>query len=211
MKHRNTGLIGAPGALFLFGEKTREFYRGGKTNHLAVGGKMVTTIHHANLTAFGTFLPPVERTAEYQAFFQQHSRRLYSLAFWMTDNELAAEDLMRDTFQRAFAGNPELDGNCLDRALVTELRTRCPLGVLSLNEPVSSSVSSIRRNTLRVHLERAVVQIPPTERLIFLLHDVEGCDHARIARLLGMTQNESRLGLHQARLRIRRLIAAMPR
>jgi hypothetical protein len=108
---------------------------------------MVTTIHHANLTAFGTFLQPIERTAEYQAFFQQNSRRLYSLAFWMTDNELAAEELMRSTFQRALAGNQELGTESLDRALVTELRTRYPLGTLTLNEPVSSSVCGIRRNT----------------------------------------------------------------
>jgi RNA polymerase sigma-70 factor (ECF subfamily) len=54
-----------------------------------------------------------------------------------------------------------------------------------------------------------VVQLPPTERLVFLLHDVEGYEHARIARMLGLSENESRYGLHQARLRLRQLLARL--
>jgi DNA-directed RNA polymerase specialized sigma24 family protein len=36
---------------------------------------------------------------------------------------------------------------------------------------------------------------------------VESYDHARIARTLGLSDEESRLGLHQARLRMRELLA----
>ena len=61
----------------------------------------------------------------------------------------------------------------------------------------------------RVYLERAVVQLPATEKLIFLLHDVEGYDHQRIAHLLGMDEKESQLGLHQARIRVRELVSQM--
>jgi DNA-directed RNA polymerase specialized sigma24 family protein len=84
-----------------------------------------------------------------------------------------------------------------------------PLGGLSLSCETATEVECIRRNTMRVHLERAVVQLPATERLIFLLHDVEEYDHARVAQLLGITQEESKIGLHQARLRMRELIASM--
>ncbi|MFZ0915052.1 MAG: sigma factor-like helix-turn-helix DNA-binding protein [Candidatus Korobacteraceae bacterium] len=82
-----------------------------------------------------------------------------------------------------------------------------PLGTLTLNCAPCERVLSVRRNTLRVDLERAVVQLPPTEKMIFLMHDVESYDHARIARTLGLSDEESRLGLHQARLRMRELLA----
>ena len=52
-----------------------------------------------------------------------------------------------------------------------------------------------------------MVQLPSTERLVFLMHDVEGYDHARIARTVGITEMESRQGLFQARLKIRELLA----
>jgi RNA polymerase sigma-70 factor (ECF subfamily) len=60
-----------------------------------------------------------------------------------------------------------------------------------------------------VHLEEAVSQLPATERVIFLMHDVEGYDHARISRTIGLSVEESRVGLHQARLRLRELLAKM--
>jgi RNA polymerase sigma-70 factor, ECF subfamily len=53
------------------------------------------------------------------------------------------------------------------------------------------------------------VQLPVTERLIFLLHDVESYEHSRIAKLIGISESESVYGLHQARLRMRELLAAM--
>ena len=54
-----------------------------------------------------------------------------------------------------------------------------------------------------------LIQLPATEKMIFLLHDVEGYNHARIAKLIGLTEDESQNGLHQARLRMRELLAAM--
>jgi DNA-directed RNA polymerase specialized sigma24 family protein len=47
--------------------------------------------------------------------------------------------------------------------------------------------------------------------MIFLLHDVEGYDHARICQYLGLSENESRHGLHQGRLLLRKLLAEMVR
>ena len=67
-------------------------------------------------------------------------------------------------------------------------------------------VSGVRRNTKRVDLERAIVQLPHTERMIFCMHDGDGYDHARIARTLEISEEDSRRGLHQARLRIRELV-----
>ncbi|MGE0406265.1 MAG: RNA polymerase sigma factor [Candidatus Korobacteraceae bacterium] len=172
---------------------------------------MASTIQYANLTSPLAFLPTSVPTAGYRNTFEQNRHRVYALAFWMTDHELMAESLMQQAFTRAFATAASPSAEQIDEALVAELRTLCPLGTLTLSEPAATEVFNVRRNTLRVHLERAVVQVPHTERLIFLMHDVEGYDHARIARTLGITQEQSQAGLHQARLRVRNLVAAMPR
>jgi RNA polymerase sigma-70 factor (ECF subfamily) len=178
-----------------------------------MGDDMASIIQQAKFSGYATFLPGVvtERAEKFQAVFQENRHRIYALAFWMTDNELVAEELMRLTFCRGFAHSSEPTAEALDRALVAELRDRMPLGTLTLDEGICSDSPSVRRNTLRVHLERAVVQVPPTERMIFLLHDVEGYDHPRIARTLGVSEDESRNGVHQARLRMRNLLAGMVR
>ncbi len=139
--------------------------------------------------------------------YEANRHRVYSLAFWMTDNELAAEALMIQAFSRAFEQTAQPTPDQIDRALISELRELLPLGALTLNCSPCDRVLSVRSNTLRVELERAVVQLPPTEKMMFLLHDVEGYDHLRIARLLGVIEKQSQRGVHQARLRIRELLA----
>ncbi len=172
---------------------------------------MASTIQQANLTGLPTFLPATAVSAGWQTY-QQNRHRVYALAFWMTDHELMAEELMQRAFSRAFALDIQPTAESIDRALVSELRTVCPLGPLALrSESVCEEVLNVRRNTLRVHLERAIVQLPATERMIFLMHDVESYDHARIGRMLGISPEESQAGLHQARLQIRNLVSTMPR
>ncbi len=172
---------------------------------------MATQIQQAKLTDFVAYLPKTEqaRVETYKQVYEEHRHRVYALAFWMTDNEIAAEELMTNTFIRVFATSPDPDGETVDRALLSEIRELMPVGILSLDCAPATTVESVRRNIKRVHLERAVVQVPTTERLIFLLHDVESYDHARIARTLGISDVESRLGLHQARLRLREILATL--
>ena len=148
-----------------------------------------------------------ERSAAYERVYDANRHRVYALAFWMTDNELVAEQLAASAFVRAFAAANEPTAEMIDRALVAEVRELMALGEMTLTCANATAVLNVRHNVKRVHLERAVVQLPPTERLLFLLHDVESYNKFRIARLLGVSADEVLQGLHQARLRMRELIA----
>lgn len=161
---------------------------------------------------FAAFIPFVQRAEQssvdhYQDIFEGNRHRVYSLSYYMTDNELTAEDVMTNTFCRAFAASHKPDAETIDRALVTELRELTPIGNLTVQCQPATQVSQVRRNTRRADLERAVVQLPSTERMIFLMHDVENYDHSRIARTIGITEAESKSGLFQARLKLRELLA----
>jgi len=56
-------------------------------------------------------------------------------------------------------------------------------------------------------LERALTQLPPGSRAVFVLHDVEGCEHREVATLLGVSEGTSKSQLHKARMRLRALLA----
>jgi DNA-directed RNA polymerase specialized sigma24 family protein len=172
-------------------------------------GEAMTSVQEAKMFGFATYMPAVlpRSVASYGETYELNRHRVYALAFWMTDNELDAAELMTQTFCRAFAKADAPAAEEIDRCLISELREYMPLGTLTLNCAPCEKVLAVRRNTLRVDLERAVVQLPPTEKMIFLMHDVESYDHARIGRALGISDEESRLGLHQARLRMRELLA----
>jgi RNA polymerase sigma-70 factor, ECF subfamily len=169
---------------------------------------MASSIWNAKITGFATEIPAVaSRTDAFKAIYQEHQNRIYNLAFYLTDNELTAESLSARVFANVFAENSTPSAEVLDRALFNELRSLVEIGTLTLDEPVCEERSDARRNVKRAILERAVVSLPATERIIFLLHDVEGYDHSRIARTLGINTDESKRGLHQARLAVRRLVS----
>jgi len=171
---------------------------------------MSLSIGEVKTNGFAQYLPVnVERPnlESCSKIYERNRHRVYSLAFWMTDHELAAEELMTQTFCRAFTASQNPTADDIDRALISELRQYMSLGKLTLNCTPSDRVLSVRTNTLRVDLERAVVQLPDTEKMIFLMHDVERYDHTRISRLLGISEDSSIQGLHQARLRMRELLA----
>lgn len=162
------------------------------------------------INPLATYIPALATpNTLYNRIYNENCDRIYSLSFWMTDNELTAEDLSSNTFLRAFAYSNEPSIDQIDRAFLAEVREFTTIGTLTLNSEVSTDSRSIHGNVKRIHLERAVVQLPVTEKLIFLMHDVEGYEHGRISRLLGISEEESRLGLHQARVEIRNLIARM--
>jgi RNA polymerase sigma-70 factor (ECF subfamily) len=55
-------------------------------------------------------------------------------------------------------------------------------------------------------LENAIAKLAPGYRTVFVLHDVEGHEHAEIAEMLGISEGTSKSQLHKARLKLRQLI-----
>jgi len=154
-------------------------------------------------------LSAAEGQKERRRVYEKHCHRIYSLAFWMTDHEIAAERLASRTFLRAFTSGTRTSRGQIDQAFVAEVRELTSVETLTLDVALAPGSKSIYGNMKRVDLERAVVQLPAAERLIFLLHDVEAYDHGRISRLLRFNEDQVMAGLHQARLRIRELVARM--
>lgn len=161
------------------------------------------TMSHAGILIRGS----QSQAIQFSRIYNENCHRVYSLAFWMTDHEQVAEQIAGNAFLRAFASGRSPSPEHIDQALVTEIREVVAVEGLTLCCDVAAPSGRIAGNVKRVHLERALVQLPSTEKLIFLLHDVEGYEHARIARLLGISEDDCRLGLHQARLRMRELVS----
>jgi DNA-directed RNA polymerase specialized sigma24 family protein len=167
---------------------------------------------HCQKFIFGPFEMVVVETDQREAqkmqdAFELHRRHVYGLAYWVAGTEPAAEELMGRVFRRVFLRSSTPSIEMLDRALVREVHEHTPIGRLTLPVVPVETVRNIRSRMLRIDLERAVLRLPVTERLAYLLRDAEWYDHARIASLLGITEAESHRAVHTARLRICELIA----
>jgi DNA-directed RNA polymerase specialized sigma24 family protein len=133
---------------------------------------------------------------------------VFSLAFYMTGSEVEAESILTETFVRAFQSDPEPDGALVDRSLLGRLREQYPLDERHAGPMPAISNVAVTRNVLRTELEESIQELPATERMIFLLRDVECYSTAAIAGLLHMPESSVQRVLMMARLRLRQQLAA---
>ncbi len=143
--------------------------------------------------------------------YESHRHRTFSLAFYMTGNEMEAEEILAITFVRAFQQHERPDGYAVDSALVHELKERFPLQKEETPAVLAPGDELGHRNVRRPDLETAVRNLPANERLLFLLRDVEGYSPAMISRLLDIPEAQVQRSCFSARIRLRQVLAGQAR
>jgi len=162
----------------------------------------------------------------FQALYEKHKRRVYSLCLRMTANTAEAEDLTQEAFLQLFRKIATFRGESafstwLHRLSVNvvlmHLRKKC-LPVVSLEETTQGGEEDSPKKDFgaqdlalagsidRMQLQKAVDDLPPGYRTIFVLHDVEGYEHNEIAEIVGCSIGNSKSQLHKARMKLRDLL-----
>lgn len=75
--------------------------------------------------------------------------------------------------------------------------------LLASENPETDAARSEQQN----HLHEAVLRLPPTLRLVLVLHDMEELESEEVARVLGLQTGTVRVRLHRARLALRKEMA----
>jgi len=162
----------------------------------------------------------------FQALYDKHKRRVYSLCLRMTANTAEAEDLTQEAFLQLYRKIATFRGESafstwLHRLSVNvvlmHLRKK-GLPVVSLEETTQGAEEDAPKKDFgaedlalagsidRLQLQRAVEDLPPGYRTIFVLHDVEGYEHNEIAGIVGCSIGNSKSQLHKARMKLRDLL-----
>ncbi|HEY0385287.1 MAG TPA: RNA polymerase sigma factor [Pyrinomonadaceae bacterium] len=158
-------------------------------------------------------------TAAFEELYRRHFRRVYALCLRMTSDPVLAEDLTQDVFIQLFNKIGSFRGDSafttwLHRMTVNQVlmyfRKRSTKSELTSGDdetPDQIVKGTENPNAMpvvdRIALEKAIGQLPPGYRSVFILHDVEGYEHEEIARMLGVAEGTSKSQLHKARLKLR--------
>jgi len=162
------------------------------------------------------------QAGDHDAFSQlylEHKRRVFAICIRMVQDFALAEDLTQEAFLQVhrrislFRGDSAF-ATWLHRLAVNTvlmyLRKRA-LSVVSLDHlmedvPEERAGRSFGTRDLmqagvvdRLDIHRALATIAPGYRSIFLLHDIQGFDHAEIATMLNCTRGNTKSQLHKAR------------
>jgi len=163
----------------------------------------------------------------FERIYQLHSRRVYALCLRMVSNPAEAEDLTQESFLQLFRKIGTFRGESafstwLHRLSVNVVLMRLrkkTLAQTSLEEATEPDEESggprrdfggpdlrLAGSVDRLNLERAVEQLPPGYRSVFVLHDVQGYEHNEIANIMQCSIGNSKSQLHKARMRLRELL-----
>ncbi|HEY0408451.1 MAG TPA: RNA polymerase sigma factor [Pyrinomonadaceae bacterium] len=158
----------------------------------------------------------------FEELYQRYHRRVYSLCLRMTNQGAEAEDLMQEIFIHVYRKIGSFRGESTMMTWLYRVTVNKVLMHFRKNsvrrerttedgetpEPLAEMTQARSHPPVleRLALERAIEQLAPGYRAVFILHDVEGYEHAEIARICGNSVGTSKSQLHKARKKLYELL-----
>jgi RNA polymerase sigma-70 factor, ECF subfamily len=165
--------------------------------------------------------------AEFARLVDTYYGIIYRLALRMLNNPQDAEDILQETFLKAYRHIDGFDGRAkvstwLYRIATNEalmfLRRRKPHPV-SIEEPFENDEGEgtplhivdwccipedeLMTSEARAHLDEAVDKLPYSLRVVFILREIEGLSTKETAEVLDLSETAVKTRLSRARLRLR--------
>lgn len=158
---------------------------------------------------------------------QRYSRRIFRVARNITNHDEDAEDVLQETFLKAYGHLDSFQGNSkfytwLVRIAMNEslmkLRKRRSDKIVSLDEELDTGEDTVTReiavwegnpedrysqDELRDILDKTVASLPESFRSVFMLRDVEELSTEETAEILGLSVPAVKSRLLRARLQLR--------
>lgn len=165
--------------------------------------------------------------AAFEELVSRYEKKIYRLGINLTGNPEDAEDVLQETFLKAFQHLPDFREDSrfytwIVRIAVNEglmkLRKRRSDKSVPMEDTVDEEGSVMPREVadwrpnpeqqlaqaeLETILNDAARSLPPTFRTVFFLRDVEGLSTQETAELLGLTVSAVKARLFRARLQLR--------
>ena len=168
--------------------------------------------------------------AEFARLVDTYSGVIYRLAMKMLEDPQDAEDVLQETFIKAYKALPGFDGRSslstwLYRIATNEslmMLRRRKKGFVSIDEPLEMEdheqeplqivdwccmpEEELMSVEARAYMDKAVEALPPSLRTVFLLRDIEGLSTQETSEVLNLSEMAVKTRLSRARMRLRELL-----
>jgi RNA polymerase sigma-70 factor (ECF subfamily) len=171
----------------------------------------------------------IERAREgnldaFREVVEAHSAAIFRVAYRLTGNREHAEDVVQDTFFKAYRNLQRFDGRAQAGTWLYRIAVNCALDLLRRQrrepgEPRTEVVDppaaepgperQARSSEVGAALRRALPALSPLERTAFLLRHCEGRSIAEICRLLGVGESAGKQAVFRAVRKLRGRLAPL--
>ncbi len=142
--------------------------------------------------------------------YLQHGDKVFALAMRLTGNRGDAEDVVQDTFLRAWRNLARFRGDASLGTWLYRIALNCCRDLNKRRRPVAGKADGVvlpqAADVLaRKRLEIALARLPAGYREVIILRDVMELGHAEVAEVLKISVGTSKSQLHKARAQLRRI------
>lgn len=157
------------------------------------------------------------RRHEYNNLIDELGAPLYRYAFHFMRNDEDAKDVVQDVFEKLWINRKKIDlervkswlYKCTHNAMINFLnkksRTRY-MDSQSLPERPSMPDSTFESQQM---VERIVSILPPIQKSIILLRDIEGYSYDDIGQILDLSHSQVKVYLFRARMKIKKQLKGL--
>ena len=156
----------------------------------------------------------------FRVLVDRHSRGVYRLAYRMTGKPEDAEDVVQETFIRAFRSVDRFRGQCQFRTWLMTIggnvlkdfgRKRSRRQVMPLDDAVRDVGGDPHEHAEATEAEALIAEglkkLPRMQREVFLLRAQQGLEYEEIAAALATSPGAARVHYHHAVRRLKEIIA----
>jgi len=167
--------------------------------------------------------------AAWRSLFDAHHLKVFNTAYRFLANRTDAEDVLQETFVRAFRGLDGFDASFAGgfSAWISRIGANCSLDALRRKKKTRETVSleedavsppsdpnhdadperSSGNREIRARIEEAMAGLSPKQRLIFTLRHYEGYTTREIAGMIDLTEGSVKTHLFRAVGALRRRLS----
>ena len=167
--------------------------------------------------------------AAFEELVKATYQKVHSLALRLTGNEHDADDVVQDTYVRAFRSLRKFRGDARFSTWLHRITTNSASTLMGRrqryrHDDIDSVIDladhrqsndpefQFQNDAVGVRIRRALDNLPERLRNVVLLRDLHGMSHREIAQTLDITEAAAKVRLHRARARLRDgLVALRPR
>lgn len=156
------------------------------------------------------------KRSQYNIVVKDHSNNLFGYTFRFLRNREDAKDIVQDVFEKLWKNRKKVEAEkakswlftCAHNAMINFRKKNARIHLTDEVQVFDSGVSNHFFESRQV-VERAVSILPPIQKSVILLRDLEGYSYKEIGKILSLSDAQVKVYLFRGRKKIKKQLKGM--
>jgi RNA polymerase sigma factor (sigma-70 family) len=149
---------------------------------------------------------------EYNIAVKEFSGRLYGYALRYLKSAEDADDIVQDVFEKLWKNRKKIEVEkakawlftCAHNALINLIKKNSRMSYTENNTSKDTAECHSREMEMKEVIEKSLAMLPPVQKSIVLLRDLEGYNYKEIGDMLELSEAQVKVYLFRARNKIKK-------